>query len=145
MTPNDAKKVLAILKAAYPNSYKGMSREEAVGTVNVWAAQFAEYPVEVVMLAVQKLISGNVFPPSISEVKTKMQGLYWEATQRLIEHKQFNNLSTERVQQLQAIKKAVEPMQSQEKIEPSLTSLLSAYSGHLAIGSSDNMKLKERN
>ena len=41
MTREETIKVLAILKAAYPNAYKGMTREEAQGTVSVWAMQFA--------------------------------------------------------------------------------------------------------
>lgn len=41
MTREDTIKVLAILKAAYPASYRNMSRDEANGTVMIWATQFA--------------------------------------------------------------------------------------------------------
>ena len=59
MTREEAIKVLAILKAAYPNSYRGMTKEEAHGTVAVWAAQFASMPASVVMIAINKKISKN--------------------------------------------------------------------------------------
>lgn len=78
MTREETIKVLAILKAAYPNSYKNMSKEEANGTVSVWAMQFATYPAELVMIAINKLISSSPFPPAISEVKDKIGGMYWE-------------------------------------------------------------------
>ena len=36
MTRDETTKVLALLKAAYPNSYKGMTKEEAMGTISIW-------------------------------------------------------------------------------------------------------------
>ena len=85
MTREETTKVLAILKAAYPNSYKNMSKEEAMGTVGVWHMQFANVHPEIVMMAVQKCISTCTFPPSISEVKKKIGSLHWEASDLLRE------------------------------------------------------------
>ena len=83
MTKEETLRVLAILKAAYPNSYSGMSKREAAGTVTVWAVQFANISVDVVLMAVQKLISTNKFPPTISEVKNKLSSIAWEAYEEL--------------------------------------------------------------
>lgn len=79
MTREETTKILAILKAAYPNSYKNMSQKEALGTVAVWHMQFADMPAEIVMMAVQKCISTSTFTPSISEVKKKISSICWEA------------------------------------------------------------------
>lgn len=79
MNREETTKILALLKAAYPNSYKNMSQQEALGTVAVWHMQFADIPPEIVLMAVQKCISGSAFPPSISEVKKKLGALCWEA------------------------------------------------------------------
>lgn len=79
MTREETLQVLAILKAAYPASYNGMTKREAEGTASVWAMQFASVPVAIVMMAVQKCISSNKFPPAISEVKDKITALHWEA------------------------------------------------------------------
>ena len=46
MTRDETTKVLALLKAAYPNSYKGMTKEEAMGTISIWTMQFESVPVE---------------------------------------------------------------------------------------------------
>lgn len=133
MTQKEATQILAILKAAYPNSYRGMSKEEAIGTVNVWATQFIDMPVNVVMIAVNKLISTNTFPPSIGEVKEKIRSLYWEARGEIpYQHGGLyaNNLEEippERLALLKDIIRVTEPMRTMQKIEPSLTSLLDGY------------------
>lgn len=133
MTAEETKKILAILKAAYPNSYKGMTKQEAIGTVNVWASQFAKLPVSVVLIAVNKLISVNTFPPSINEVKDKIGGLYWEAWTELLNHKRgIGRLSPERVAILEEIVKATEPLMYVK--EPTLDELLSSYGSYLQGG-----------
>lgn len=146
MTQKEATQILAILKAAYPNSYKGMTKDEAIGTVNVWATQFINIPASVVMIAVNKLISTNTFPPSIGEVKEKIRGLYWEAWDALENHKLATEgynmrngkvitlgepLDDRTVAQLQEIVRVVEPMRTMQKIEPSLTDLLGGYELYL--------------
>ena len=83
MTKKEAIQILAILKAAYPASYQSMTKEEASGTVGVWCMQFADMPVDIVMMAVQKLISTCKFPPSIAEVKDKIKTIHWEASDML--------------------------------------------------------------
>lgn len=79
MTREETIQVLAILKAAYPSSYNGMTKKEANGTVAVWCTQFSTVPAYIVMMAVQKLISTHKFPPTVSEVKDKIASLHWEA------------------------------------------------------------------
>lgn len=133
MTQKEATQILAILKAAYPNSYRGMTKEEAIGTVNVWATQFINIPARVVMIAVNKLISTNTFPPSIGEVKEKIRSLYFEAMGELpYQHGglYINNtaeLPPERIALLKEIIRVTEPMRTQILIEPSLTDLLDGY------------------
>lgn len=140
MTREETIKVLAILKAAYPNSYRGMTKDEANGTVNVWATQFAKYPAHVVMISINKLISKSTFPPSINEVKEGIRGLYWEAWGMLNEHKTFNNLSDKTVAQLEEIIEICEPMRTRLTIEPTLGELLEGFNGYLSGGSRDDMQ-----
>lgn len=140
MTRDETIKLLAILKAAYPNSYRGMTKEEANGTVLVWSTQFAKYPASVVMIAVNKLISKNTFPPSISEVKEEIRGLYWEAWGMLNEHKTRGHLDEKTIAQLNEIMEICEPMRTRLTIEPTLGELLGGYSGYLSGGSRDETK-----
>ena len=124
MTREETIQILAILKAAYPNSYRNMSKEEANGTVAIWTMQFAQFPAEVVMIAINKLISTSTFPPAICEVKDKIRGMYWEVWGILAEDRQNNKLSAEQRAMYQRILEVIEPMRSTERPEPSIAELL---------------------
>ena len=93
MTKEETVQVLSLLKAAYPNSYKGMTKQEANGVISVWATQFVSTPAEVVIIAINKLIATNSFPPSISEVKNKMSDIYWECVGTLASDNLSNALT----------------------------------------------------
>lgn len=127
MTREETIKVLAILKAAYPNAYRGMTREEAQGTVSVWAMQFAAFPVEVVLLAINKIIASSTFPPTISEVKEKMRGMYWELWGILKTNETQDTLSDAQVLRYQNMLAAVEPLRASANNEPAISDIMVAY------------------
>ena len=83
MTKEESLELMAVLKAAYPNHYNGLTKQEAVGVVSVWTLHFADIPAEIVFMAMQKAISESKFPPTISEVKAKITTLHWEAYEEL--------------------------------------------------------------
>ena len=135
MTKTETAQILAILKAAYPNTFKNLSSEDAKATVNLWAAQFSSIPVTVVNIAVNKLISTNVFPPTITEVKERIRSLYYEAWGMLRQHKQgLRPLDEKMLKQLEEIIRVVEPMRTQQQIEPSLKEILGGYAQYLTEG-----------
>lgn len=101
MTREETIQVLSLLKAAYPNSYKGMTAQEANGVISVWATQFSDTPVEIVLVAINKLIASKAFPPAISEVKEKVKALYYEATSELLTSDNLNNADKQRLLQIQ--------------------------------------------
>ena len=131
MTREETTKVLAILKAAYPNSYKNMSQQEALGTVAVWHMQFADMPPDIVMMAVQKCISSSTFPPSVSEVKKKIGALCWEAYD-IITQIPGLSFSEEMVRQAERIYKITRDYKYDTPQEPMLCQM---------IGDPDSMKL----
>lgn len=127
MTKDETLRVLAILKAAYPSSYNNMTKREANGTVAVWCFQFADMPVEVVLMAVYKLISTNKFPPSISEVKDKMQSISWEAHDALRNNRHGDKqLPPEIKAQYERIYEATRHLQMGLKDEPSISRMLTS-------------------
>ena len=79
MNKEETTKVLAILKAAYPNNYKGMTETDARATVNVWQTEFAEIPVDVVLIAVYKAISVSEFPPTVAAIRKTFRSIYIES------------------------------------------------------------------
>ena len=119
MTREETVQVLSLLKAAYPNADKGMTRQEGNGVIAVWSAQFSNVPVEVVLLSINKLISTNTFPPSISEVKAKFKDLYWGCFGELAEDNTSHHLTEA---QRNNIKRIMDTCY--EVKEPSVSSLI---------------------
>ena len=78
MTPKETKAVLALMRAAYPQFYKDMSREALNSVVNLWQKQFEDYDGLLVLNAVNTLISSRVegYPPTIGAVKQQIMKLY---------------------------------------------------------------------
>ena len=123
MTQEETIKILTILKAAYPNSYKGMTKEEANGTVAIWTMQFSNMPADIVLMAVNKLISTSQFPPTISEVKKKISNLHWEAYDMLSMGK--NEFSKEVIAKYQRIYDLTKNMKISTDLEPKLYEMMS--------------------
>lgn len=68
-------KMLGLLKIAYPNSYKEITRDDANAMIALYQKQFSDYDSRLVMVAVEELIGSNTFPPSIAEIKNKIYSL----------------------------------------------------------------------
>lgn len=133
MNKKEAASILAILKAAYPNSYKNMTHEEAMGTVSVWAIQFADMPADIVLMAVHKAISSSPFPPAISEVKAKLSAMHWEANSLMNNHHAPFSLPVEEKEAAERIYKATQKYGYSTSLEPSLESMLHS-ADHMLLG-----------
>ncbi len=71
--------VLAIIKAAYPNSFKNMTDADARATVNVWQMNFSDIPADIVLIAVYKTISVSEFPPTVAAIRKMFRSIYIES------------------------------------------------------------------
>lgn len=157
MTKEEAIKILSILKAAYPNSYKGITKDEANGIIGIWAVQFIDIPYDIVSIAVQKAISTNTFPPTISEVKEKIHNLYGEAWELKFWHEQSKigvklndddpneepvymgkRLDEKTFAVVERILQICEHYKTKEKIEPTLCDLIGGMNNYL--GSNSDIK-----
>ena len=124
MTREETIKVLAILKAAYPNSYKNMSLDEANATASVWAVQFAEVPVDLVMIAINKAISTSPFPPAISEIKEKIKSMYWEVWEILTRNSCIKTLTAAQEAKYQKMLEIIDSVSNNPGAEPSIKDLV---------------------
>ena len=77
MERNEVLQIMAVLRGAYPNFYRSITRQEAESTVSLWQAMFAEDDPAVVAAAVKAIIVSDTreFPPNIGIVKEKMREL----------------------------------------------------------------------
>ena len=122
MTRDETTKVLALLKAAYPNSYKGMTKEEAMGTISIWTMQFESVPVDIMLMAINRLISNKPFPPAISEVKLELHSLHWDAFGEF--HQDCNCLTPEQEARHRRIYNETEKYKNSRKLEPSISEIV---------------------
>lgn len=77
MNRQETLKILAVLRAAYPNFYRGLKDGGEEAIINLWTIQFAEDSYKDVSLAVHTLISTrtDTFPPVIGEVKEVLRSI----------------------------------------------------------------------
>lgn len=125
MTRDETVKVLSILKVAYPNFYKGLSKQEASAVVNLWSMQFKNIPYDIVVIAVNKIIATNTFPPAIAEIKAKLKNIYAEAVTGIMDYR-IDEKTKDKLRRIEAYCRTVDT-------EPSLTQILGSYDGKVAL------------
>lgn len=71
MTRDETIDLLSILKAAYPNFYKDMTRKDADHVISLWSEMFKDEPAALVGMAVKRHIATDTkgFPPHIGAIK----------------------------------------------------------------------------
>lgn len=71
----DVLKIMAVLRGAYPQFYRNISRQEAEDTVNLWTDMFSGDSYPIVAAAVKALIESDEkgYPPHIGAVKAKIR------------------------------------------------------------------------
>lgn len=77
MNRKEVMQILSVLKAAYPHSFKDMTKLDGEALVNLWARQFAEEDPEAVSAAVNALISTRTagYSPTVGEIKDQLHRL----------------------------------------------------------------------
>ena len=77
MTRDETLKIMAVLKATYPNFYKDMTRRDAEGVVALWTDMFSEDNYNAVAAAVKAFIASDSkgFPPVVGQVKQRVTEL----------------------------------------------------------------------
>lgn len=72
MTRQEMMVVMGILQDAYPRFYSGKTKDELIRALDLWAEIFSDNPSAVVIQAVKLLIMELQFPPTIADVKARM-------------------------------------------------------------------------
>lgn len=77
MNLSEATMVLAVMRAAYPHSFRDIKPDDAMATAQLWARMFDKEPYEAVNAAVETLIATRQvgYSPTIGEVKEKLHSL----------------------------------------------------------------------
>ena len=72
MEKEDTKKLLEILKASYPATYRNMSKIEMQEVASLYHSMFEEYPTEIVIHALKNYIRKNQYPPTIAGLQEQI-------------------------------------------------------------------------
>ena len=80
MTQEESIKLLALIKLAYPNSYKDIDRDTQLATVNMWQRAFADIPLGILEMALDNFVKVSKFPPTIADIIERLRLMNGEAT-----------------------------------------------------------------
>ena len=84
MTVEESIKLLALIKLAYPNSYKDIDKDTQLATVNMWQRNFNSVPFAIMELALDHFVKASKFPPTIADICDELKSLHYEALENLL-------------------------------------------------------------
>ena len=99
MTLEESVKLLALIKLAYPNSYKDIDKDTQLATVNMWHRAFDTVPFAIMELALDHFVKVSKFPPTIADVCEELKSIHFEALQNVLSGGEQRKLSLYIMQQ----------------------------------------------
>ena len=84
MTLEESIKLLALIKLAYPNSYKDIDKDTQLATVNMWHRNFDIVPFGIMELALDHFVKASKFPPTIADICEELRSIHYEALQNVL-------------------------------------------------------------
>lgn len=79
MNKQEAVKLLALIKVAYPTAYRDMDEASKMATVNMWAMSFPDVPYPIMEQALNYFRMVSKFPPTVAEMVEELRRIYFEA------------------------------------------------------------------
>lgn len=80
MTREETMKFLALIKVAYPSTYKDMDRENKLATVNMWQSSFPDVSYTIMELAFDHFRKVSKFSPTVADLYEQLNKLYYRAS-----------------------------------------------------------------
>lgn len=79
MNKQEAVKLLALIKVAYPTAYRDMDEASKMATVNMWQMSFPDVPYPIMEQALNHFRMVSKFPPTVAEMVEELRRIYFEA------------------------------------------------------------------
>ena len=92
MNREEATKFLAIIKVAYPSTYKDIDKDTAIATVNMWQATFETVPLVIMEMALDHYRKISEFAPTPASIIRELKSLYYAAISDALTSNNANNL-----------------------------------------------------
>ena len=84
MTLEESIKVLALIKLAYPTSYKDIDKDTQLATVKMWQRNFNSVPFSIMEMALDHFVKMSKFPPTIADMCEELRSIHYEALQNIL-------------------------------------------------------------
>ena len=84
MNKQEAVKLLALIKVAYPTAYRDMDEASKMATVNMWASSFPDVPYPIMEQALSHHRMVSKFPPTVAEMVAELKSIYYQATEQAL-------------------------------------------------------------
>ena len=91
MNKQEAVKLLALIKVAYPTAYRDMDDASKKATVNMWHMSFHDVPYPIMEQAFSHFRMVSKFPPTEAEMVEELKGIHNQATECALIHKNLGN------------------------------------------------------
>ena len=81
MNKQEAVRLLALIKVAYPTAYRDMDEASKKATVNMWQMSFQDVPYGIMEQAFNHFRMVSKFPPTVAEMVEELKHIYYAATE----------------------------------------------------------------
>lgn len=81
MNKQEATKLLALIKIAYPTAYRDMDEASKKATVNMWQMSFADMPYPIMEQAFNHFRMVSKFPPTVAEMVEELKHIHNQAVE----------------------------------------------------------------
>ena len=127
MNKQEAVKLLALIKVAYPTAYRDMDEASKKATVNMWHMSFADVPYPIMEQAFGHFRMVSKFPPTVAEMVDELKAIHSHATECALIHKNLGN--EEMVSQFRSIMSYTYRFKDSSSIGLQLGNLVKQLSG----------------
>ncbi len=83
MNKTEAAKLLALIKVAYPSTYRDMDNATTMATVNMWQSTFSTVPYPIMEMAFDHFRRVSKFAPTIADMYAELKGLHFRALEEV--------------------------------------------------------------
>ena len=91
MNKQEAVKLLALIKVAYPAAYRDMDEASKKATVNMWQMSFPDVPYPIMEQAFGHFRMVSRFPPTVAEMVQELKQIHQEAVEGALLHRELGN------------------------------------------------------
>ena len=84
MNKQEAVKLLALIKIAYPTAYRDMDEASKKATVSMWQMSFPDVPYPIMEQAFNRFRMMSKYPPTVAEMVLELRNIYHQATERAL-------------------------------------------------------------